>query len=235
MVEDQNAHADPLRHAQETPWSIRHEIARKARYPHRLELELAGRTLEVRYRRGRKYTLLGEQYSAVKSRDIFAWILQGTIRLGAVEFIEWHVDPLTDEDDFLYEMDADSAGAMAVAEAVQSVWDVAILSCYGPLLEFRLAWMLRSAARDSIWAKAAERLITAQGASRFSVLLLKAFPLEYEGRVSDAPVAFELRRRAMMRLYRRVVDVRPLPGWAGRDGWMWRPMADDVVAPAVRE
>ena len=132
-------------------------------------------------------------------------------------------------------MDADSAGAMAVAEAVRSVWDVTMLSCYGPLLEFRLAWMLRSAARESIWAKAAERLITAHSSFCFSALLLKAFPLEYEGRVSEAPVAFELRQRAMMRLYRRVLDVRPLPGWAGREGWMWRPMAEDVVAPAVRE
>jgi hypothetical protein len=148
----------------------------------------------------------------VRSREIFAWILEGSVRLGAVKLIEWHVDPLTDEEDFYYEMDADSAEASALAEAVCSVWDIPLLSSFGPLLEFRLAWMLPSAARESIWAKAAGRLITAHSCSGFSVLLLKAFPLEYEGHVSDAPLAFELRRKAMVRHYRRVLDVRPLPG-----------------------
>jgi hypothetical protein len=56
-------------------------------------------------------------------------------------------------------------------------------------------------------------------------VILKAFPLEYEGKVTgDNRNAFELRQRAMLRHYSRHLGTRTLPGGPGRSGWQWLPM-----------
>jgi len=84
---------------------------------------------------------------------------------------------------------------------------------------------------------AAQEIISKHYAEDFSVLLLKAFPLEYEWRApigSEAAQTLERRRAAMIRHYRRVLRVEPLPGRPGEDGWMWRPLNQYAPMPAAR-
>ncbi len=66
------------------------------------------------------------------------------------------------------------------------VWSDAVndVLAYGPVLEFRLAWMAPQHATTAVWATAAEALIKAEF-DEHSILVMKAFPLEYEG--LDAP------------------------------------------------
>ena len=56
-------------------------------------------------------------------------------------------------------------------------------------------------------------------------MVLKAFPLEYEGNVpkgSELEIAFKRRVRAMIRYYQRIFGVRPFDGEYGDAGWLWR-------------
>jgi hypothetical protein len=55
---------------------------------------------------------------------------------------------------------------------------------------------------------------------RASVIVMKAFPLEYEGKINnDNVVAFESRQAAMMRHYSYRMGAKPFDG--GEPGWMW--------------
>jgi hypothetical protein len=52
--------------------------------------------------------------------------------------------------------------------------------------------------------------------------ILKAFPLEYEGKLTEANrSAFERRQHAMQRYYSRRLGMKTLPGESGRSGWQW--------------
>jgi hypothetical protein len=61
-----------------------------------------------------------------------------------------------------------------------------------------------------------------------AVMLLKAFPLEYEGKVTEeSRPAFARRQRALIRLYRRRLSVEPAPREAlAKEGWMLRLLKD---------
>ena len=83
----------------------------------------------------------------------------------------------------------------------------------------------------------AEALIRRRYEGRFSVLVLKAFPLEYEDAVREGSPferGFASRRRAVQRLFARVLRVHPLPGDYGAEGWMWRPLRDGAPRPMRR-
>lgn len=55
---------------------------------------------------------------------------------------------------------------------------------------------------------------------RASVIVMKAFPLEYEGKVTKQNhMAFVRRQAAMMRHYHRRMGAKPFDG--GEPGWMW--------------
>jgi hypothetical protein len=55
-------------------------------------------------------------------------------------------------------------------------------------------------------------------------MVLKAFPLEYEGRVNDETrPAFSRRQQALSRLYRRRLNAEPVPHEElAQAGWMFR-------------
>jgi hypothetical protein len=57
---------------------------------------------------------------------------------------------------------------------------------------------------------------------RASIIVLKAFPLEHEGNITDANRgAFLHRQRAMIRHYQHRLNARPLGRKLGKEGWMW--------------
>jgi hypothetical protein len=68
---------------------------------------------------------------------------------------------------------------------------------------------------------------------------LKAFPLEFENRLTGASSAaarskFDNRRRAMQRHYSHRLGVSSFPGKFGDDGWMWRTLRYCPI-PELRE
>jgi hypothetical protein len=53
-------------------------------------------------------------------------------------------------------------------------------------------------------------------------MILKAFPLEYEGNVTATnEAAFKRRQAALIRYYTSTLDMLPFPGTTGADGWMY--------------
>lgn len=82
-----------------------------------------------------------------------------------------------------------------------------------------------SFANGALFADAAHGLIDTEFPDH-SILVMKAFPLEYESvSTKGTSLAGSLRRRerAMVRHYRRVFGVERLPGRHGKQGWLWRP------------
>lgn len=232
-------HGARLRRTDALPQSLEREVMNKHKYPHEVKIELAGTPVVLRYRRARKRPVMyGDDDPLVEMRDIFCWIedRRGK-RLGALHFIEWHADPFVDDDDFLAEMDSYSIDSYVFAEIVLAGWAIVDVAQYGALIEFQVAWQAPDAP-PGLWHRAAEYFIHRfYSRRRASVLLLKAFPLEYEGADTEKnglEAGFASRSRAMQRLYSRCLSVSPFPGKPGKDGWMWRLLNDGAPKPRAR-
>ena len=129
------------------------------------------------------------------------------------------------------------------SEVVYAAWPHGLVAdspfTHGDLVIFdRLRIEVTSAvlsrAAWSLIAKVIDPFRNKKSRTRGSVLLLKAFPLEFEGIKSGQP--FEHRRDAMVRLYQRRLGVSPLPTKDGREGWLWARLAHspDPVASTHR-
>ncbi len=154
-----------------------------------------------------------------------------------MRFDEWHPWPGLPSDDFVEGMDEDSLASFNLSLVLADFWEMEELSESGPILVFSRLWMHPDHARGSVWAPVAEALIRRRYERRFSVLVLKAFPLEYEHAVREgSPLerGFASRQRAVQRLFTRLLRVHPLPGDHGAEGWMWRPPSDGVPPPLRR-
>lgn len=70
-------------------------------------------------------------------------------------------------------------------------------------------------------------------------MVLKAFPLEWEGAADGGPVAeeamFVRRLAAMRKLYRQRLGMRDIPH--NEEGWMWKPIGHAMppIQTKVRE
>ncbi len=199
------------------------------RYPHKIhEFELG---ITLRFRRSRKRSIY-ERGGFVRTRELFCWICEGSAKIGYVSFIEYYIEPMTLEDDFLEEMDIPSAESLALAETILSCWYVFDVALAGSVVELHRVWMAPHRARDGLWARVANHFISGEYSEHGALLLLKAFPLEYGGNViTMLSAAFEGRRRAMFRHYRRHLGVELLPGLAGEEGWMWKPLSKGTPGP----
>ncbi len=128
-------------------------------------------------------------------------------------FVEWRGPPISDMQDFFEAADASSQEDYEFADALLESWDhnPALLD-FGTLVRFdRLVIRSGSHSRE-VW-RAINSVIDREFMKRGSVLLLKAFPLEYEGALgpgSDPVLRANLHRRqgAMQRRYGRVLGVR---------------------------
>jgi len=103
---------------------------------------------------------------------------------------------------------------------------------HGSVLVFeRLEIKAASAAESNVaWSLINEiiaRRTTGRGTA--CLMILKAFPLEYEG--NKKVEGFERSRGALQRLYRKRLSVQALPDEYHE--WMWRRFSPDVPAPAL--
>lgn len=164
-----------------------------------------------------------------RNRDI-EWRITGPFGIcAAAKFVEWKASPETEINDFVEEADGLSQADYDMALSVRQSWDWPIYPFdYGTLVRFerlaidtikdpqRLAWPYIVRALDREFTK------------RAALMLLKAFPLEYESQVTDDNrEAFERRLAAMARLYRHRLGALPLPNRWGDKGWMWLPLRFD--------
>ncbi|MGI6854371.1 hypothetical protein [Mesorhizobium sp. 1B3] len=142
------------------------------------------------------------------------------------EFVEWRSGGASLLDEFVDEADMDSQADydMAIVMHGSWRWHEAPFD-YGTVVRFeRLAIDTRRDAGRLAWALI-QAAITREFGRRGALMLLKAFPLEYEGEVTPhRRPFFERRVRAMLRLYSRTLSAKPLPNEWGADGWMWRPL-----------
>lgn len=199
------------------------------RCPHKIDEFEPG--ISLRYRRSKKSKIC-EGNDLVRIRELFCWIYKENTRIGYVHFTECYIQPFTLNDDFLNEMDIPSAALGALGEAVSSCWDTEEIAGFGAVLELRRVWIEPSHARDSLWARVAKHFLTTLYIKEAAYLVLKAFPLEYEGKVQpDVAQAFQRRRTAMFRHYHHHLGVELMPGWAGKSGWMWRSLKTGLPKP----
>ena len=162
----------------------------------------------------------------VRKRELFAWIQIGPRRVGALELHEFEPSGCFDNADVFEVMDCEDAFESRLAEVLCSVFDdlCSEVAPYGSILDFRHAWIAPASAHQGLFAKAATTIVDAAFPDH-TLLIMKAYPLEYEGKVLDgAPLEAGLtaRQRAMARHYGKILGVRPLPDPHGREGWLWR-------------
>lgn len=135
-------------------------------------------------------------------------------------------------------MDNHTARAYAIAEALLSGWRVQKIAVHERLIEFSRLWIRPGAARGSRWSIVINTFIDQRYRSarqtRAAVLLLKPFPLEYEGVICEggpvAKAAFISRQAAMQRLYAKTLGAQKL--YDGK--WMWLPMRPGTPPPRKR-
>jgi hypothetical protein len=156
----------------------------------------------------------------------FCWIRLKTRRVAALQLFEFEPPPWLSNDDFLFSMDTLSQIDCHLAEVLCRAWDGfcdQVTGDYGNLVDFRMAWA-DPACPPGLWAAAAEELI-AHELPNYSVLTMKAYPLEYEGRVpagSAAQTGLASKQLAMIRYYQRLFRVQKFPGQSGNEGWLYR-------------
>ncbi len=172
----------------------------------------------------------------VRRRCYFAWITHKKgQRIGALEFIIYEPSPLIDEMEFLYIMDGDSHWEAELSATICNSWEYATEEVldYGPVLVPENAWIDPAFSRFGLLS-AAVKLLLSVIQEEYSILICKAFPIEYEGRLPDWSkhrVAFERRRIAMVDYYSKALGVSLLPGFFGSEGWLWR--ASERVAGII--
>lgn len=229
------ANQNRIRRGDEVPDTFSRELGLGQRYPRTISLEELRRGMRLRYRRTRPTRMDGGD--CVRRREVFAWIYLGPERVGGLEFVEFDPDPLSGNESFFDDMDSYCAADAAVGEVLCDQWsDVTdIPGGFGPIVEFRAAWMKPLYARDGLWVRAAEALI-GQEFKDYSILIMKALPLEYEGRAPKGMPShqgLEQRQSAMIRYYKRLFGVEACPGESGGEGWLWRP--NPTVETQIRE
>jgi hypothetical protein len=180
-----------------------------------------GENLEILYYRT-GWRRLDLDTETIKRRHTAALIILDGQRVGSLQANEFRVSSSLISNEFLYEMDNHSQETFNLADVIcanwESIWEI---SDYGDIVELSGAWMSAPFSRRGRFSAAVNVLIQRLFKGR-SLLILKAFPLEYEGRVTGANAgSFHRRQKAMKRHYERILGVSPFPGADGENGWMY--------------
>ncbi len=160
-------------------------------------------------------------------RHVVVTVTKSTLTLGAAKLRQWRLPAMADPNEFWYYADRLSHVDADLADMVNSHWvGQDMPSEYGDLVLFdRLAIDTAADVDRKALRRLGEYLLSEFG-NRVSVMLLKAFPLEYEGELgpdhADRRDLYQRRQKAMLRLYRSELGVERFASSAGEVGWMWR-------------
>ncbi len=205
------------------------------RYP--LSCALSDFGLDLRYRLSRPSFVAGAD-DAIIRLELFGWLKRGRQRVGAFELATYDPNGCSDNEEFIDLMDADTGYEADLSCVLSNCWrDIVMeVTAFGPILSFQSAWISQCVSQRGLLAAVLEAFIVRHFAN-FSILVLKPFPLEYEGRVDSSAKdrATDIRQKAMIRYYSTTLGVDLLPGC--REPWMWRPssrIASFVTRPRMR-
>jgi len=190
--------------------------------PHKvIPVAFDGEHLEVRYHRT-GWRRLSYETNDIKQRHTEALIFIDGQHVGSFDVNEFRVAAFTSSSEFFEEMDSHTQATHNLADVICTNWeDISEISDYGDIVELNRAWMSRPFSKSGRFSAAANTLITNLLKGR-SLMILKAFPLEYEGKVTDENRDLFLhRQRAMKRHYQRIFAVSAFPGIDGESGWMY--------------
>lgn len=173
----------------------------------------------------------------MKVRSVWISIHYDDRFIGAAEFSEWSIPKGARPSTFWYWADGLSIEDSRLAEVLGSFWPrQAWPPLFGNVVTFhRLAVDTR---RDG--GRTALRQLGAYLAVEFrrraSVIVLQAFPLEFEGELphgSGRKPLFNRRVAAMLRLYQSSLGACPFADQASYPGWMWLALRD--IPPPTRK
>ncbi|MCK8780852.1 hypothetical protein M0654_12740 [Rhizobium sp. NTR19] len=147
-------------------------------------------------------------------------------------FFEWDATGFTDATEFLDAADSHSHEDYEMAAAVGECWSEWEHPLdYGSIVVFHR--LVVPSPMPSFW-ETMRSAIKREFSRRAAMMVLKAFPLEWENRFQDplAPGqdAFERRMKAMAKHYRRNLGVSPLPVSTSLGEWFWLPIRFDEAA-----
>lgn len=210
---------------------------RPRRFTKTLVVPMDGEALEARYKHT-AWQPVCHEIRGVKQRQTLGLIVANGQHAGSFEIVETRIRTFTSRHDFFIEMDGFSSQTAHLAEVLIEHWEEPTeISDYGDIVELRRVWMAPTLSNKGRLAASMNALLEHQFVQR-SLLILKGFPLEYEGRTTDAnSSAFVHRQRAMLRHYSRAFGVAPLPGAYGEAGWMYAipgHLASCIEPPTVR-
>ena len=210
-----------IKRASSLPSFASEEAKRRLKYPSGLKLK--GTKTTLAYRVSDEVSVGeedgGEEYhDAVLRKELFCWILLGRRRIGAMALNTYCFNGCAANEHILETMDLDEDFEAELAHVLCNAWDsvVSDASHMAPVLYFHMAWISPEYADGKLFAVAATRLI--EIIEPHSILVMKAYPIEYQGKVpqgSPFTQAARSRQRAMIRYYRRILwgPAIPWPGW----------------------
>lgn len=174
---------------------------------------------------------------SLRKQTCTAWVFLNGASVGGVILKRYTLPDSIENEEFIYLMDLDEAAEHELSIALTSQFEElgTDVAPYGDILEINRIWL----ASLPQTAGKSPRIIKALASAfcpQFSLLVLKAFPLEYEaafgtpGAIEEQgpadEAAFRRRQLAMMRYYERQFGVRPMPNAYGEEGWMFRLRSD---------
>lgn len=170
-----------------------------------------------------------EALLTLRRQECTAWVFHAGRIVGGVVLKRYMVPDFIQNDEFVDLMDRDSAEEHELSIALDSQFREigSDVGAYGDILELNRIWLAGLPALAGRSTEIVKALISAF-CPGFALVILKAFPLEYEGRFSSTneqgayDAALQRRQRAMKRLYRREYGVRSMKGAVGDEGWMYR-------------
>lgn len=224
-----------LRRGPELPAFAADEMEQRRTYKPIFDLRRRDGAWRALFRRER-WKRVAEWESSVRRRESFCWVTgEESERVAALQLVEFEMDGFETNGSFFDALDSHSEADMLLAEALCSAWEdvPGEVAAWGPLVEFRAVWAHPRAAPHGLWADVANELLRRRYAHR-SILVLKPFPLEYEGQLMQHPEArpgLHRRRNAMRRYYERLLGATPLAGMEGEHGWLWVPGRPEVPSP----
>lgn len=171
---------------------------------------------------------LDELLSVIRRQACDAWIFDGQAIVGGIQLKRYSIPAFVDNDYVVDIMDMDEQEEYELAHALAFEFeDIGEeIGAYGDLVEIRRVWIKPGSGIAGRSCDAVNALIGAF-CPDFAMIVLKAFPLEYENFADRADSkhlvdSLDRRRMAMMRLYAQSYGVRPMMGSLENDGWMFR-------------
>lgn len=166
----------------------------------------------------------------MKLRSVWISIHFNDLLVGAAEFNEWWIPPITRPSVFWYWADGLSIEDGRLAEVMGSFWPrKSWPPAFGNVVTFHRLAIDSSLDRGRAGLQHLGAFLATEFGKRVSVMVMQAYPLEFEGELphgSPRLPIFRHRVAAMLRLYEGSIGATPFADQAVYPGWMWLAMRD---------